>query len=69
MSTKTMRTSHLGGMTVKPETKGAKATKAKRKAPKKKVASFVNSPTFDKIYGQPQKPPKKTNLKRVFVKE
>jgi len=53
----------------RPESEWSKARAEVKPEPKKRVRSFKNSPTFDKVYGNPQKPPKKTNKKRVFVKE
>lgn len=56
-------------MTTKAETGGPKAGRAKRPTGQKRVSTFKNSPTFDRIYGNPQKSPRKTVRKRVFVKE
>ena len=53
----------------RPESEWSKARAEVKPEPKKRVRSFKNSPTFDKVYGNPQKPPTKTSRKRVFVKE
>ena len=35
----------------------------------RRVKNYASSPTFHKIYGRPQKVPKKMARKKVFVKE
>jgi hypothetical protein len=41
----------------------------KRGTKKKMVKSYAHSSSFNRVYGEPQKAPKKTTKKRVFVKQ